>query len=168
MAGNTGNHLYPNDSEPRRALRYAVFCGLGAGIASQAMLAIAAKAEGQPIARPVNATSHWLWGDEAGRRREADLRHTALGLATNQASALFWGTLFGLYLSRREHQSSAATLRDAALMGLFATTLDYGLLPRRLTPGWELALSKRSVALGLAATALGLGLGGILARATER
>ena len=131
------------------------------------MLLLAALGEGQPVVRPINATSHWLWGEKAGRSRAVDFRHTGIGLVTNQASAMFWGTLFGIYLARRPQLSPGATMRDAAVMGVLATTLDYGLLPRRLTPGWELALSKRSVALGLAATALGLGLGGLLARARE-
>lgn len=152
----------------RRGVRYAVYCGLGAGMTSQAMLALAAWAERKPLARPINATSHWFWGDEAGRSNMVDLRHTGLGLATNQASAMFWGTLFGIYLIRRAGMSGARIMRNAAATGLFATTLGYALLPKRLTPGWELALGRRSVALTLAATAVGLGLGGILAGAKEK
>ncbi|MFN4140346.1 hypothetical protein [Aestuariivirga sp.] len=150
-----------------RAARYAVFCGAGAGIASQVFLAFAARATGQSVWRPINATSHWVWGERAGQERGADLAHTGVGLATNQAAALFWGTLFGLYLARRQSRNEAETLRDAAVMGLIASTLDYGILPRRLTPGWELALGNGGAALGMAATALGLGLGGIAAQKSE-
>jgi hypothetical protein len=151
-----------------RTLRYAAFCGAGAGLASQAMLLAAALAEGQPLARPINATSHWLHGRRAGQVRGADMRHTALGAATNQSAALFWGTLFGIHLSRTERAGPAKIARDAALMGVIAAVIDYGLIPRRLTPGWELSLSKTSVALTMAATAAGLGLGGMAARALER
>ena len=151
-----------------RALRYAAFCGAGAGLASQAMLLAAALAEGQPVVLPINATSHWLNGDRAARVRRADLRHTALGAATNQSAALFWATLFGLHLARKKEAGPAVIARDAALMGVIAGVVDYGLIPRRLTPGWELSLSRTSVALAMAAMALGLGLGGMAARATER
>lgn len=81
---------------------------------------------------------------------------------------MFWGALFGLHLSRHPQHDRATILREAALMGLVASVVDYGLIPRRLSPGWELALSPRSAALGMAAMALGLGLGGLAARAGER
>lgn len=151
-----------------RAMRHAAWCGLGAGLASQAAVMMAAAAEGQSPLKPVNATSHWLWGDEAGHYSRADLKHTAVGAATNQGAALFWGALFGLHLARHPHHDTARILKEAALMGLVATAVDYGLIPRRLSPGWELALSRRSVALGMAAMALGLGLGGLAARARSR
>jgi len=148
--------------------RLAAWCGIGAGIASQAMLLAAALAEGRNPVRPINATSHWLGGAEAGRRDGVDLRHTGLGALTNQSAALFWGTLFAIHLARNPARGNAEILRDAAVMGIIAATVDYGLIPRRLTPGWELALSRTSVALAMAATALGLGLGGIAARSGRR
>lgn len=162
---SNGNTMSP---DLRRIARYAAWCGLGAGLASQAMLFAASLAERQSPLRPINATSHWLWGAEAGLHEGADLRHTAVGALTNQSAAAFWGTLFALHLAARPGHHASAILRDAAVMGLIAATVDYGLIPRRLTPGWELALSRRSVALTMMATAAGLALGGIAARATER
>ncbi len=159
-------HENGNAPDAWRVARYALSCGIGAGLASQALLIAAANAEGYPVARPITPTSHWLWREEAGRFREADLRHTGVGLATNQAAAMFWGTLFGLHLGTRPRHSSSEILRDAAVVGGIPTPLDYGLIPKRLTPAWELALSKKSVALGMASMALGLALGGIAARNT--
>jgi len=132
------------------------------------MLIAAALAEGQPIARPINATSHWLWGPSAGGERGVDLRHTGVGALTNQSAALFWGTIFGLHLSRHPEHDTADVWREAAIMGVIASVVDYGLISKRLTPGWELALSRKSVGLGMAATAVGLALGGIAARAREK
>ncbi len=132
------------------------------------MLLAAALAEGEAVSRPINATSHWLWGPKAGLRSGFDLRHTAVGAATNQSAAMFWGTLFGLHLARKRKAGFAKIARDAALMGVIASVVDYGLMPKRLTPGWELALSKSAVALTMAATAAGLGLGGMAARALEK
>jgi hypothetical protein len=154
--------------DPWRVARYAAFCGVGAGLASQAMLLAAALAEGEPVARPINATSHWLWGQKAGRRKGVDLRHTVVGAVTNQSAAMFWGAVFGLHLSRRQDAGFGEIARDAALMGVIASVVDYGLMPKRLTPGWELALSKTSVGLTMAATGAGLGLGGMAARALEK
>lgn len=149
-------------------IRHAACCGIGAGLASQAVVMAAAVAEGQSPARPVNATSHWLWGSEAGRREDVDLKHTAVGALTNQGAALFWGALFGMHLARHPHHDAGRIMREAALMGVIASVVDYGLIPRRLSPGWELALSRRSVGMGMAAMALGLGLGGLMARSRAR
>jgi hypothetical protein len=81
---------------------------------------------------------------------------------------MFWGAIFGLHLARKQDATFGEIARDAALMGVIASAVDYGLMPKRLTPGWELALSKTSVALAMAATAAGLGLGGMAARALEK
>lgn len=155
-------------ANPGRMLRYAALCGLSAGLTSQLALLLAAKAEGTPPARPINATSHWLWGDREARRDDVDLAHTGVGLLTNQSAAMFWGAIFGLHLGSKPPHDAGDILREAALMGVIASVVDYGVMPKRLTPGWELALSRKSVALGMAATALGLGLGALAARASER
>jgi len=91
-----------------------------------------------------------------------------VGALTNQSAALFWGTIFGLHLSRHPEHDTADIWREAAIMGVIASVVDYGLISKRLTPGWELALSRKSVGLGMAATAVGLALGGIAARAREK
>jgi hypothetical protein len=144
--------------------RYALYCGGAAGAASMATVMLAAMAEGRSPLQPVNATSHWIWGDEAGRHTRPDIAHTLTGAVTNQSAAMFWGALFGAWLSSRPPRSTAQMFRDAAAMGVIATTLDYGILPRRLSPGWELALSRPSVGLSMAAMALGLALGGLAAQ----
>jgi len=156
-----------SSSGARRAVFYGMSCGIGAGLAVHAMLILAARAEGKPLARPFNATSHWFHGQGAGRLDAADLRHTGVGLATNQAAAMFWGSLFGLYLSSCPRHGNGRIMRDAAMMGAIASVVDYGLMPKRLTPGWELALGKTSVGLSMVAMAVGLGLGGMAARDME-
>lgn len=147
--------------------RYILCCGAGAAIASSAAVMISARLEGRSPLAPVNATSHWLWGDEAGDHDKADVRHTAVGAATNVGAAFFWGSLFGAFLSSRPPRKPAALLRDASVVGALASLVDYGLVPKRLTPGWELALSKRSVATAMAAMALGLAGGGWAAQRIE-
>ncbi len=77
------------------------------------MLLAAALAEGEPVDRPINATSHWLWGRKAGRHRGFDLRYTAVGAASNASAAMFWGAVFGLGLARRQFAGSADIARDA-------------------------------------------------------
>jgi hypothetical protein len=52
----------------------------------------------------------------------------------------------------------------AAGTAAIAGAVDYGLVPRRLSPGWEHALPPRGVAAGFAALGLGLALGALVTR----
>ena len=134
----------------------ATISGTVAGLTTMAALALLARAENQGALQPINASSHWLQGEQAGDVEEADAPHTLVGFATNHAAAIFWAIPLELWLATRPPRPPALLLRDAALVSAVAAVVDYGLVPKRLTPGWENALSKRSVAAGFAAMALGL------------
>lgn len=146
--------------------RYILCCGAGAAVGAVAAIMTLAKAEGKPVLAPVNASSHWLWGDKAGQQTQADLEHTGLGGATNIAAGLMWGGLLGAHL-QRTRPGPVGMVRDGAVLGAIAGLLDYGLLPRRLSPGWELVLSGRSVVLAMAGMATGAVIGGFAARASD-
>jgi hypothetical protein len=47
-------------------------------------------------------------------------------------------------------------------MAAIAAAVDYGMVPKRLTPGWEDVLSKRSIAVTYVALAAGLALGALV------
>jgi hypothetical protein len=138
----------------------AVVSGTVASLVSTAALAMLAKLEGKGAVQPLNATSHWLHGATAGDVRQADLRHTASGFATHHGASIFWATLFEALLQGRQ-RTSGDIAKYAALVAATAAAVDYGLVPRRLTPGWEHAVSKSSMVGGFVAMALGLALGGI-------
>jgi hypothetical protein len=53
----------------------------------------------------------------------------------------------------------------AAAMSAIAAAVDYGVTPRRFTPGWELALSKKSMVGAFASLALGLAMGAVISNA---
>lgn len=139
--------------------RYILYSGTAGGFAVLAALLLAAKAEGKAPLQPINATSHWLHGDHVGSFTGADIPHTAVGIVTNIASAIFWAVPFGWWLSGNGPRRPLHLICGASLLSAFAALFDYGVIHRRLTPGWELALSKRSVASGFAALALGLAAG---------
>jgi hypothetical protein len=139
--------------------------GTVAGLASAAALALLARAEGKQPLRPINATSHWLHGEKAATCDELDATHTLVGFATHYASALFWALPFELWRARRRRSSSGTLLRDACMTSAVAAAVDYGLTPKRFTPGWELVLGKGSMAVAYGVLALGLASGTRLAQA---
>jgi hypothetical protein len=114
--------------------------------------------------QPINATSHWLHGEDAGKDKQLDAKHTGAGYATHHAACVMWASLFETIRWRAPDAGAGSILRDAALVSAVAAVVDYGLVPKRLTPGWEEPLPIRSVAGGFAGLALGLGLGGFVTR----
>jgi hypothetical protein len=142
----------------------ALVTGTAASVISTAALALLARREGKSAFQPTNATSHWLHGDRAASHREPDAAHTLVGYATHHASAQFWAVPFEAWLATRPPRTPAGLLRDACAMSAIAAAVDYGVTPKRLTPGWELVLSKRSMAATYGAMALGLAAGALVAR----
>jgi hypothetical protein len=142
----------------------ALVTGTAASLMSTAALALLARAEGKGAFQPTNATSHWLHGDAAARHAEADFAHTLVGYGTHHASAMFWALPFHVWLSARPPRNGLELLRDASVMSAIAAAVDYGITPRRLTPGWELVLPRRSMVATFGALALGLAGGALVAR----
>ena len=147
-----------------RILLSALISGTAASLASTAVLTLLAKAEGKGALQPTNATSHWLHGDSAGSKADADVAHTLVGYGTHHASALFWAIPFHVWLESRPPRGGLELLRDASVMSAIAAAVDYGVVPRRVTPGWELVLSKQSMVMTYGAVALGLAAGALIAR----
>ena len=126
----------------------ALASGALAGSASALVAAWRGRQETGFSAAPLNATSHIVWGREAAHRSSASVKYTATGLALHYGSAVFWALIY-------EMLPGPAPLRAAATTGLAYVT-DYHVVPKRLTPGFELRLSKSSLATIYVALALGL------------
>jgi hypothetical protein len=142
----------------------AGLAGAGGALAVFAALPLLARAEGRAPLQPVNATSHMLHVPRAGARREADLAHTGLGSVVNAGASLFWALPFAWWLLRRRRTPTEIAAGVAGTAAV-AAAVDYGLMPRRLTPGWEHAVSRGAVGATFAALALGLCAGALAARA---
>ncbi|MCX7515173.1 hypothetical protein [Frateuria sp. STR12] len=138
--------------------------GAVAGLAAAVALALLAKAEGKGALQPINATSHWLHGDEAARCEQPDASHTLIGLATHYASTVFWALPFEFWRARRRSPATGTLLSGACVTSAVAAAVDYGMTPKRLTPGWELVLGKRSLLMAYGVLALGLASGTKLAQ----
>ncbi|WP_245364293.1 hypothetical protein [Sinorhizobium americanum] len=145
----------------------AVASGTIASLTTTAVLSLLARLEGRSIFQPANATSHWLHGEKAGHVRVADTKHTLVGYCTHHLSAIFWALPFEAWLSADRSGKATFTLRKAAITAAFAYLVDYHLVPKRLTPGWETVLSKRSIGLTYVALALGLAAGAMVTRKSQ-
>jgi len=130
-----------------------------AAVASGLTVALLARRRTGHLASGPNATSHVLWGESAGRCHEVDLRHTAVGVAIHHASAVFWAAGFEWLLAMRRppHPVVAATAVTTV-----AYVVDYHVVPKRLTPGFEQHLSGRGMWGVYAALAAGLALTAML------
>jgi hypothetical protein len=138
-------------------LSRAVAVGSLAGVATTVVVALCGQREtGNPVA-PINATSHVLWGDEAAAADAVDMKHTLPGVVINAGAGVFWACVQQLLLKRVPRTNGAAVASGVAVAAL-AYVVDYHLIPRRLSPGWELRVSGRSVALGFVALGASLAL----------
>jgi hypothetical protein len=139
----------------------AFWSGTVAGLASAVAAAAAARREGKPAAAAVNAVSHWLWGDTAARQSSLSAKYTLTGFATNHAACIFWATGYEALRRALPRQVWAALASSAAITAT-AYVVDYHVVPKRLTPGYELRLSRRGLALVYASIALALPLREVL------
>lgn len=146
-------------------LRRAVGSGTIAAAASGLAFALLARRRTGSLASAPNATSHVLWGESAGRCHEVDLRHTAAGVAIHHASTVFWATGFEWLLARRRPPHP---LTAAAAVTTVAYLVDYHLMPKRLTPGFEIHLPARSMGGIYAALGAGLALAALMRRPVRR
>ncbi|MFL9963777.1 hypothetical protein PQR02_22455 [Paraburkholderia sediminicola] len=133
-----------------RILRRAVIPGSAAASTSALVAAVRATGDGSTPYAPFNAVTHWIWPRRAFAETGPSVRFTLSGLAIHYAAAIFWGALFESLLIRRYRNQQAssdpvAVAGTAATVATVAYVVDYHGVPKRLTPGFEAHLSKRSI-----------------------
>lgn len=154
----------------RAVIRTGLIAGTFASVASTVMLAWRGQSDVGSLSAPTNATSHWLWDREALSAKSPSWRHTAVGYAIHHGSSTFWALLYAwLWVHRRPKPDSASkSLASAGLATAAAFVIDYAATPKRLTPGFEHHLSKRSMAAVYATFAIGLAVGCAVALRNHR
>lgn len=151
-----------------KAGRQAIVSGTLASVLSTAVLALLGRSSLGKAVAPTNATSHWLWGEQAYGEHDPSLRHTGVGYATHHASAVMWATIFERWLNYSGALRTGEIVRNAAAMSALASFVDYQLTPPRLRPGFEHHLSRGELLGVFAAFGAGLALGAVLNRQHER
>jgi hypothetical protein len=153
-------------------LKRTLVSGTVSSLAVSAAAAIAGKRETGNYAAPINATSHILWGNKAALHDKASLKYTVSGFLINHAATMMWAAVHNKWVepaiarwfARRPAWGPLAPAVSAAAVSAGAYVTDYYLIPKRFTPGYEMRLSGRSMALIFGALALGLAGGTLLER----
>lgn len=138
--------------------------GSAVSVGTTLVLAALARAEGKTSVQPVNSTSHWYLGEAAGRSRAVDLRHTLLGFATHYGASLFWA---GIFEAARRYRPQRPAALDAAAVSALAAVVDYAVVPKRLTPGWEKVVTPRAIGITYGVMAMALAASALLRPATS-
>lgn len=147
----------------KTALREGVVAGTAASLLSTAVLAAAGLRQAGSAVAPTNAVSHWLWGDESLHAQQPSWRHTVTGYVTHHLASIFWASLYSLAYG---HRDEAKRLPQAVAGGVatsaVALLVDYQMVPKRLTPGYEHRLSTSAMLATYGALAAGFALGALL------
>ncbi|HJP83864.1 MAG TPA: hypothetical protein VJ835_10210 [Fimbriimonadaceae bacterium] len=126
-------------------------------IATSIAVSILGRDETGSAAAPLNATSHIVWGDEAAEHDEVDVKHTLLGTVLNAGAMASWSLLQEWLLSKWVRKNPRVrSIAAGALTSTVAYAVDYFVVPKRLTPGFEKRLSKKSLFSTYVAFALAL------------
>lgn len=151
-----------------QALREGAVAGSVASVTSTLALMALGRRENGSAAAPVNAASHWLWGDESLRENRATWKHTLAGYLTQHAAAVMWAAL---YARAWGHRRQAKSLPEAVAGGIatsaVAYVVDYTVTPKRFTPGYEHRLDGKGMFAVYAALAAGFALGAMALGAGE-
>lgn len=149
-------------------LKNAAVPALLATAATTAAVVLLSRTNGGSFASGLNAISHMLWGEDAARHDEADVKHTLTGAALNAAAVSGWAALEEAAVQKANiPRKGLPMLLTSAAVSAAAYVTDYFLVPKRLTPGFEKRLSPQSMFVVYAALAGALALGTIWGKKEE-
>jgi hypothetical protein len=141
-------------------IRQGMIAGSLGSLTSALALVRAGRRETGSGIPPLNAVSHWYWGDRSLHRRHPDVRHTIVGYLTHHAASVFWATAYAAAAKNCKATRTPKGIAAGALTtSAIACFVDYRLTPKRFTPGFEHEISRAAMAGVYAAMALGLAAG---------
>lgn len=144
-------------------IRDAFWSGGWTAATTTAAIATAGKIEDDNALAPLNAVSHMAWGEEAAKQETFSAKYTLLGLTLNKWAQIGWAGMFEVLrrpLSKKNRVAGA--LGAATITAATAYVVDYHVVPKRLTPGFEDRLSCRSMAAIYGVMALTLAVSALL------
>jgi hypothetical protein len=165
--------------ESQGVLKRAIASGTISGLATAATTLVEGKRETGSFYAPLNATSHIIWGDKAARQDNPSLKYTLTGFLLNHASAIFWALFYEKLFGRHSPEHAyvhgriapaplAQPIIGAAAVTTAAYVIDYHLIPKRFTPGFEKRLPAKSLAAIFVTLAIGLAARDLIEAAGEK
>lgn len=152
-----------------QSLRDALLSGSIASVLSTLMLSVRGQQEVATPYAPTNATSQWIYGEQAAYHDGPSLQHTVTGYAIHHASSIFWAIFYERWFGERaEHGDIVPAFADGMTVAALACFTDYNLTPRRLRPGFEKRLSMRSLWLAYASVGVGFAIRGLAQYYSQR
>ena len=133
-----------------------IWTGSIASVLSSATIVLASRRDAGAAAAGTNGASQWVRGRLARFRKKPSLRYTATGYAIHHASSIWWAAVHESPAAKRLIRHPVA--RAAVVAGL-AALVDYRVVPKRFTPGFEAHLTRASMSAVYATFAAGLWLG---------
>lgn len=153
----------------RQALREGAVAGSAASLLSTAALAALGPRQAGSVPGPLNAASHWLWGDQSLREDGSTWRHTLTGLLTQHAASIMWATLYArVYGHREEAKRLPNAIAGGIATSAVAYVVDYTITPKRFTPGYEHRLDGKGMLGVYVALAIGFTAGALALRGRHR
>lgn len=153
---------YTEYSPTSAVFRRACISGACASVLSCAALARMGSVDCRSAFAPVNAVSHWVWGEDALHAQRLSARNTVLGYLIHHAMSVFWAVFYEAVSDRTRVRSGLATVALGIGFAALACLVDLRFTPQRLTPGFERRLSPPSLAVVYAMFGLGLAVGSFL------
>lgn len=138
----------------RDIVQRACVSGNAAGLLMAVAIGVVSQSVTGRSAPGFNAISHMVWGERAARQLHWSSGYTGMGLVLNQLACVFWAGCYEAMAHRQDGQP-ARPLILAATVSAVAYLVDYHVVPRRYTPGFELVFPRRSfpfLYIGLAAS----------------
>jgi hypothetical protein len=133
----------------------AIVSGTVAAAATTLTAALAGRRVTGSYVAPINASSHVLWGEAPARKNTPSLKYTGTGPLLNHGASVFWAIFYEL-LPGKARLTPGGPILGGMLVSAAAYVIDYHVVPKRLTPGFEKRLPEKAIALIYVAFAAGL------------
>jgi hypothetical protein len=127
-------------------IRNTLFVGALAGVATTVAAAFFGRAEGKGVSEVLNSTSHIAWGDEAMTAKKLDVKHTVVGVGINLAAVTGWAFINELLMGNKKKRTLTKAVATATAITAAAYVVDYHVVPKQLTPGFEEKVSGKGLA----------------------
>ncbi len=118
-------------------------------------LILACKSERGNLWEAINSTCHMIDGDDRSYSGQFENRDTPLAIALIGSAMFGWAVIYQLVLRALKQKSS---IISGIAMAAFAYLIDYYVVPKQFTPGFEKMLSKKAIFFAYVILALALGL----------